>query len=790
MIKNYLKLGFRNLAKNRLSSAINILGLGLAVGCCMVVFQFFDWSMHFDNFQPKLNNLFVIERLSNKDGNEQLWGNSPSPMGPMLKNDFPQIRNTTRVNYTGVIIKQGDNVFRDEINFVDDAFYKMFDFPVKWGNKQNFTDADGIVLSDELSQKLFGKENPVGRIVNAHINRNGQDIAVNFTIKGVFDKRPDETSWYFSALVPHGKMTSLGLDKPGDWSQASDITFLEANNEASLTTIQNQSKKYLQLYNAANVDDKIATFHFQPLKSMAFHSYKVNNCRFNSTHIAAYIMLLVIAIATLLLVYFNYMNIAIASASTRLKEIGVRKVMGSSRKQIIIQFILENVILCTIAILVGLLLAKYFFLPWFMQIVNVDLAKNLFNNYRTWEALVALIVISALSGASYPAIYISAFKPINIMKGNSKMGSNNRFRKSLLGFQFFLTFLAISVAIAFIQETKQIKARPWGYNPADNVVVTLDKTASFEAFKDELKNDNTVKSVTGSAQSLGNYTKQLVIKTEGKDQTVQSISALPGFATQMGISITKGRDLNGQFPSDQTDAVLVNQAFLKQMHWATGVGKNIEYQNHLYQIVGEVNDFHFQDFQTPVGSMVIMGCKPADVTNVYVKTSSGLFTNAHTAIEKVWQKVNPNLPFEYHYQDGVFDSYFTGFAQVAQVMSAASLIMVVISISGIFSLALLILGKKMKEISIRKVLGAGMGTIIFLINKEFLYAMGAAILLGLPFSWWLTGSLFGILVPESTVSMLPLILSLVSIIIMTAISVSWHIYKAQTSNPTKYLKDE
>jgi len=158
-----LKLGLRNLIKNKLSSAINILGLGLAVGCCLVVFQFFDFSMHFDNFNHKLDNLFVIERISEKDGSQQLWGNSPSPMGPMLKADFPQIKNSTRVNQTWVIIKQGDNVFRESVDFVDDAFYQMFDYPIKWGKKQDFTDPDGIVLADELSQKFFGKENPVGR---------------------------------------------------------------------------------------------------------------------------------------------------------------------------------------------------------------------------------------------------------------------------------------------------------------------------------------------------------------------------------------------------------------------------------------------------------------------------------------------------------------------------------------------------------------------------------------------------------------------------------------------------
>lgn len=790
MFRNYLRSGLRSLAKNKLSSGINVLGLALAVGCCLVVFQFLDFSMHFDNFNRKLDHLFVIERVAEKNGAEHLWGNSPAPMGPMLKADFPQIKNSARLNYTGVIIKQGDNVFRENISFVDNDFYQMFDYPVKWGKKQDFTDADGIVLGDELSQKLFGKENPVGRNLDVRFNKNGQEMIVNFTIKGVFEKQPDEASWNFSALVPFSKMMALGMNKPGDWSQSSTITFLEAKDEASFEPIKKQSRKYLQLYNTANTDDKIVAFNYQPLSTMNFHSYKVDNNRFNSTHIAAYIMLIVIAISTLLLVYFNYMNIAIASASTRLKEIGVRKVMGSTRKQIIIQFIIENLILCIMAVGLGLLLAKYLFLPWFKQIIPVDLAKDLFTNYRTWGALVALVIISALSGASYPSFYISAFKPVNIIKGKSTMGSRNRFRKMLLGVQFFLTFLTISIAIAFVGETKEIKARPWGYDPTDNVVVSLDKAASFDAFKNELQNSNTARSVTGSVQPLGEWARQLVIKAEGKDQTVQCIDALPGFATQLGIPITKGRDLNLQFPSDQTAAVLVNQAFLKQMRWTTGIGKNISYQNHRYLIVGEVNDFHYTDFETPVGPLLIIGCKPQDVTFVYAKTSSGLFTNAHLSVEKVWKKVNPNLPFEYHYQDLVFDDYFRGFVQVSQVTGAASVIMVVICVTGIFGLALLILGRKMKEISVRKVLGAGMSSIIFLINKEFLYAIGFAILFGLPLSWWLTSLLFSIIAPESGVSALPLILSFISLIAMTAIGVSWHIFRAHVSNPTRYLKDE
>jgi len=248
MIKNYFKLGWRNLLKNNLSSIINIVGLGLAVGCCLVVFVFVDWSVNQDDFHSKLNRLYVVERIEEKDGNQRLWGNSPAPMGQMLKNDFPQIKNTARLNALSGVIKQDDNVFREEVCFVDNAFYDMFDFPVKWGSKQTFIDQDGIVLTEELSEKLFGKENSVGKNVNIGFNNNGHESIENFTVKGVFEKQPRTTSFYFSALAPFGKMASLGMNKVGDWSQPVNITFFETEKESSVLPTIKQRKKYLDLY--------------------------------------------------------------------------------------------------------------------------------------------------------------------------------------------------------------------------------------------------------------------------------------------------------------------------------------------------------------------------------------------------------------------------------------------------------------------------------------------------------------------------------------------------------------
>lgn len=790
MLQNYFKIGLRAFAKNWLSPSINIFGLSLAVGCCLVVFEFLDWTMHLDNFHAKINQLFVVERVSTANGNPQLYGNSPAPLGPALKQNFSPVKNMARINYVNAVIQQNENVFKESVSFVDNAFYDMFDFPVKWGDKQNFVGQDAIVLTHELALKLFGKQNPVGKTISLRFNANTRELLQNFTIQGVLAKRPVQTSFYFSALIPYRKMAALEINKTNDWTQSVDITFLEANNAAALVPVQNQAKEYVRLYNKANPNDKISAFYFQPLRGINFHAYQVNNGKFNANRPVGIIMLSVIAVAILLLVYFNYTNMAMASASNRLKEIGVRKVLGSSRKQIIFQFLMENLILCTVAVSIGLLLAKWVFLPLFSQIAQVELEQQLFTNYRIWAALLFLIGISALSGAVYPSFFISALEPVRILKGNSKISGKNRFRTFLLGFQFFLTFLAISLATAFIQETKQAKARPWGYNPTNTVVVTLDEATNFKVLKSKLENTNGVKSVSGAAQSLGNYTKQLVINIEGKEQTIPSLQVLPGFASSLGIKILKGRDLNEELKLDQTTSVLVNQAFLRQMNWTSGIGKTIVSGNQKYKIVGEVNDFYFENFQSAVSPLIMLGCPPEKVKIAYVKTIPTLLTNAHAAVEKEWKKLYPAIPFDYYYQDTVFDGYFRGFTQVSQILGAASVLMILISMFGIFGLALLILSKKMKEISVRKVLRAGMGHISFLVNKEFLLAIAFASFLGFPLAYGLTSTLFNQISPESTVSFFPLILSVLTLISMTIISVAWHLFKVYTANPTKYLKEE
>ncbi|RAJ28307.1 ABC transporter permease [Pedobacter cryoconitis] len=790
MLKNYLKLGFRHLIKHKASSLINISGLALAVGCCLMVFEYSYWATHQDTFNTKINHLFVIESVTDKNGNQQYHGGSPSPLGPALKNDFPQVKNMARLNYSSVVIKQKENLFRDKVAFVDDDFYKMFDYTVKWGDKKHFTDKDGIVLTSELSEKLFGHRNAVGKVLSITFNVNGRTVAENFIVKGVFSKYPSNASFSFSALVPHSRMVSLGINKIGDWSESTNITFIETADQKTLSSIKSQEKKYIDLYNAVHPDHQLTSFHYQALKTMNFHSYKVTGSSFSTMEPIGLIMLVVIAISILLMVYFNYVNITVASASGRLKEVSVRKVLGSSGRQLIFQFIVENVIICTIAVFIGLFLAEVFFFPWFSAVAGFQLGTGFFLNFRTWTVALLLILVSALSGALYPAFYISRLDTVSMMKGNAKMGSNNRFRKALLGIQFFLTFISIATAIAFMQETKQIKNKSWGYQPQNNVVVTLDNSSTYKTFKEELKRSKSIVSVTGSVQPVGQYTKEILIKNEGKTEQVKSISVLPGFISQLGIKVMEGRDFSENQLTDQKDAVIVNQAFLKMMNWSTAIGKRIQYHNHNYLVVGQVNDFHYESFEYGVSPMLLTSATPEEVKFVYIKSSSNLFLSAREEIKSIWQNIYPNLPFDFYIQDDVFSGYFKGFSIISEVLAVTSLLMTVISISGVFGLALIILGKRMKEISVRKVLGADLVNIMYLIYKEFLFALTTAIIVGIPLSFFLTTKMFGQLSSDSKFSLLPIGLSMIILICTTLVSVSWHIFKANQANMSKYLKQE
>jgi len=790
MLRNYFKIGLRNILKNKLSSLINILGLALAVGCCLVVYRFVIQFYYPDAFHDKLDRLFVAERLVNEDGDRQLWGPIPEPLGPAMKNTIPQVVDFCRYEYGSANFKRGEQVFNEWITFVDDSFYSLFDFPVKWGNESNFTRRNAVVLSERAAEKYFGQTNPVGQEVDLYFHHNGEEKEASFVVQGVMEKIPQGASFDFNILLPFDTQRDIFSQSFNDWSRHNTTLFLELSSSEQVAAVTQQVRPILDQYNEANAGWATEELHLQPLSGMFRHSYEVNDSPFISAHIVGLYMLLFIAIALLTLACFNYMNIAVASAAKRLREIGVRKVMGGNRRQLIIQFLSENLVICLISVLTGLLLAITLFQPWFNQMSGLELDISFQKVPSLWIFLVVLTLVTTIGAAGYPAFYLASFKPIAVLQNKIQFGSKNRFRKVLLGIQFLLSFLAIFSVVMFLQATKDAYSKPWGYAHKGLLDIRLNYGEDFATLKNEIQQLSGVQGVAGARHNAGGSAEKLVARVEGQNYNVAGLSVGYDYIETLQFDLLEGRSFDRNRPADRQQSIVINERFERRMGWEESLGKTIELDSQSYLVIGKVRDFHHEPFDSQIKPMVIRLTEPDQFRHILVRAEEKQLAGLMDALRVSWKKHYPATPFAYQYQDDTFRSYFDGFTQVNSVFKATALLTIIISSVGLFGLAMLILSRKMKELSIRKVLGASMVDISYQINKEFLTTILIATLLGVPAGYFLLNTIFSMFFPEARIGILPFLLTFLFLVVMTLLSVSRHIYVAMTSNPSRYLKDE
>lgn len=792
MFRNYLKIGFRNIVKNKLSSFINAFGLALAVGCCLVVYTFVNWFTHRDVFHENRQSIYVVERMVNEDGHRTLWGNTPEPLGPALKNDLSMVHDQSRFTHSGGIFKYKDRVFNEWLTFVDNSFYDIFDFPVKWGNPKQFVNSDAIVLSERASERYFGNENPIGQEVSIRFNVNGQEKTEKFTVQGVMDAFPESTSIEFNMLIPYERQKGLFVQDFSDWERHANATFLLISNPEAIQSLQGQMEGYLQQYNSRQEGWPTESLHFEPLTNMLHHAIDVNHSTFNTAHIAGLIMLLIIVGALLSLACFNYMNIAVASANTRLKEIGIRKVMGGKRRQIIVQFLSENLVLCTLSVFIGLILAQYFFLPWFNGIsdFSFELSLNIANNPSLWLFIAGLIVLTALGGAGYPSFYISSFKPVTVLQNKLKFGGKNQFRKILLGLQFILSFLAIFCAIAFLAVGNEARQKPWGYDQEGIINVRLNNNENFTALKNELIKNPNITSVAGAIHNLSVRSTQLKAIADGKIHQVGGLTIGKQYVETMGLEILRGRSFSENNPTDYEQAILVNEKFCQRLGWENPLGKKIEIDSQAFLVIGEVKNFYQEAFDNELRPFVMRLAPDSTLSTMVIRTPTDQMTQTAKDIAATWKGFYPDIPFDHYFQDTVFDNYFMAFTQIGDVLTATAFLTIIISAIGLFGLALLLLSKKMKELSIRKVLGANLLELSYQINKDFLFTIIGAVLIGMPLGYFMLKAILNLLYPEANMGILPFILAIGCLLVMTLLSVARHIYMVAVSNPARHLRDE
>jgi ABC-type antimicrobial peptide transport system permease subunit len=791
MLKNYFKVACRNLWNNKLYAVLNIFGLGVAIAFCIVAYLNHTYNYTFDAFHKNADTIFRVKTVRLINEREQRLGIVPRPLGPALAADFPVVENTVRLTTANATFRVGEKVFNENVLHVDPAFFAMFDFPLKYGSAEMFQDKNKLVLSEELAKKYFGDENPVGKQITL---RYGDGKPREFFVSAVVQKIPDNSSIQFDALAALDILVDVGNDKPNDWSDWAHVTFVQLADPAQVATIQNQLDRYIAAHNAAAPDLPIARFYFDPLRKLALHAWS-ENLRSDilkiAMHPAGMISPSIIAALLLLMACFNYINTAIAFSSKRLKEIGVRKVIGGGRRQLVLQFVSENLLLCALALILALALAEVFVPAYDNLWTYFELTLDYSSNFGLVAFLAGLLVLVGFVAGAYPAFYISAYHPVAILRGKQKFSGTSWLSRSLTAFQFTVSMLAVIASLVFVQNADFLKKFDLGYDKNLVMVIPLQDPKHYQPYRDAIEKNPSIVSVAGNRHQVGRnwYTRAIESAAQKSQANVMAIGA--DYLATMKLRLAAGRDFGQNLATDVDQSIIVNQKLATDFGWDVPLGQIVTLDSVRYTVIGVVQDFHNDGVWNPISPTIFRLVKPEEFRFLTVRVRAENLAATNEFLRREWQRVAPEVSYEGYYQDEVMAEAISVTESIKTMFIYISVLAIVISMMGLFALVSLNIARRTKEIGIRKVLGARVLHIINLVNKEFVRLLIAAGLIASVSGYFAVKALIAsIYAYHVGFSVTPFVLAAFAVFLIAVLTVGSQVLKVATANPVDSLRYE
>jgi len=792
MLWNYLKIGYRSILKHKKSSIINSLGLGIAFSTCLVLFTFMDRVLNMDKLHENSDRKYLIEHVIEDDGNERIFGDTPFALASTIKDDIPEVEAAIRMKYTQADFRYEDKVFSEQIIFADEGFFEMFTFDLLSGSKDVLKYKEKIAISKNIAKKFFGEEEPLGKQVSILFSIDGKEYKETYIIGAVADDFDYMTTVRFHIVIPIENRQNFGLFDDGDWANKTNATFIELQSPDQVQSVLQQLNGYIALQNEANPDQNITHFLLDPLPRQSLDAHGKENMISYNAPLFARVFFSIIAFFILLLAVFNYVNISVVSATSRLKEIGLRKTIGGTRKQLIIQFLAENTILCFIALIFGYLLTVGFTLPGFNTIVGGSSPLILdFTNPRLWIYIVSLFLLVSVGSASYPAFFISGFRPIQIFRGDLKISTKNYFAKTLMVIQFIISFITISIAVVFVLNVKYGQQRDWGYDKEQTIVVPLVSSDQYSELKDVFAQNSDIKSISGSKNHMGYWTEEGAIVYNNEKILSKKIMAGYNYLDVIGVRLKEGRFFEDNSMTDMTESIVANEALINQLNLDEPIGARILLDEKAYYIIGVTEDFHYLDFSHEIKPIFFKLAKEEDFNFVALRTYPGRAAETEEFAEKTWKKMYPDNTYDGFFQSESFDLYFKESKSISNLMKGIAGLAVLISSMGLFGLVSLYISKRMKEFSIRKVMGASVRELSYQVSKGFIWVMIIASILGAPLAFLMSNSLINsIYTYHLKMNAIPFIFTAGILLLTALITVSTQIVKAIGVNPADQLRNE
>ena len=789
MFKLNLKIALRNLWKNKGFSLINIGGLAIGIGSCMILLLYVVYEFGYDKDTKNYNTTFVAYTNMKANGKVNSWAWTPGLLAPALKEKFANVVNTSRSSYPyGNLISYGNKKFRNSAVFADPSFIDILGFKFLSGNEnQALKNINSVILTESLALKLFGNENPMNKIVKF-------DNTEPLTVEAVIADLPENSSIKFDYIMPwklyEKKQTWI---KEQGWGSNFCLTLVQLK-EANMADQMNATIKNFYSQHDKNADNDL---FLHPLAK--WHLYnEFENGKPVGGRIDQLRIFLILAICILLIACVNFMNLSTARSEKRAKEVGVRKAIGSTRKSLISQFILESTLLAFIGTIIAFILLEIS-LPYFNNLLDINLIIA-YNDWKYWLTIVGLIVFTGLVAGSYPAFYLSSFEPIKVLKGFSvKAGAAFSIRKVLVVFQFVFAGCLIVCTVVIYQQLNFIKEKPIGYNKGNLIQMVaqgnFQNKQKVALLKEELLKSGATQYVSTLSMDLdqgGNNTSNVEWEGSNPKETILFNERGIGydFIETIGTEMIEGRVFATEFPGD-SNKVVFNEAAIKAMGLKNPIGKIVSYGDVKCTIIGVMKDFVVESPYQKVAPTIFYPSAKNSIGVILIRLNEAKNIGSSLAtVDEIARRINPDYPvdrrfvsesFEEKFQDekllGILSNWFGGFA-------------IFISSLGLLGLALFMAEQRKKEISIRKVLGASTSNILTLLNKDFIKLVALSNIIAFPIAYIIISRWLSSYEYRVSISFLPFLIAIGLSVLIAALTVSMQSIKVAKANPIDALKYE
>lgn len=801
MFRNYLKISVRNLWKNKKLSSINIFGLATGIACSLLIFLFVRDEISYDRYHKDADNIYrVVKDFINDDGSRIPDATSTGPLAPAMQREIPELLHVTRIS-TGfggtALISNGDKkITESNIWRVDSSFFDVFTFPfVKGDPKRALNNINSVILTESAAKRYFGKEDPVGKILRV-------DTA-GMMVTGVVKDVPANSHFHFNFLMPFRQLPQSQLENWNNYNIYTYIKVREGTNPALL------NKKIQGVYER-NQPERYSDFYVQRLTDIHLTSHLKWEIEPNSDRLYVYVFT-IIGIFILLIAAINYINLSTARSSLRAKEIGIRKVSGAKRKSLIWQFLLESVILCLIASFFALVIAQLL-LPAVNNLTQKEL--TLTGDPLVFGYILLLILLIGFVAGLFPAFYLSSFKPVAVLKGLkiAEAGSLN-LRKALVVVQFSISIALIIGALIIAQQMKFIQSAKLGFDKEQVVVVKNAgslQQSERAAFLNELKQLPFVQNAASAGNYLGEGFSTTRISKKGSDKQhqINFTSVSYDYLDVMGLEMKEGRGFSPQFPADTMNngipggpleqvigSVVINETAVrdfglespvvgKQFQWARD-GDTAYYVN----IIGVMKDFHFTSLKNeikPFGFVIY----PNWQNNFVVKLAPQNIPATLQKLENLWSLFSEERAFEYVFLDETFAKLYASEARFQKVFISLVVLGIIIACLGLFALATFAAERRIKEIGIRKVLGASVISLVALLSKDFLKLVFIALFIAVPLSWWAMNKWLDDFAYRIGIHWWVFVVAAIIALVIAFLTISSQAIRAAMMNPVKNLRTE